>query len=100
MVFLILMGVLVLGIAFFHYIEGFFSSTLSAMLVIIAGVMAFSWHETVVEKLLKGAMGTFAHGVTLLGLFLVIYVVRRMIFDKAIPAGVRMPAMAEKLGSG
>jgi hypothetical protein len=100
MVFLILMGVLLLGVAFFHYIEGFFSATLSAMIIVIASVMAFSWHEVVVEKLLKGSMGNFAHGVTLLVLFCVFYVVLRMIFDKAIPAGVRMPAIAEKLGAG
>src|SRR5947209_832173 len=98
MIFIGLMAVLVLGVAFFHYVQGFFSATISAILVIVAAVMAFSWHETIVERFLKLKLGNFTHGVTLLVLFCAIYVLLRIIFDKAVPSGVRLPAIADKLG--
>lgn len=99
MIFLILCGILVLGIAFFHYVQGFFSATLSAILTIIAGVLAFSWHEVIAEQVLKGKMANDAHALSLLVLFCLIYVILRVIFDKAIPRGLSMPAVADKVGA-
>ena len=53
MLFLIILGVLVLIIAFFHYVQGFFSAALSAILAIIAAVLAFSWHEPIAVTIVR-----------------------------------------------
>ncbi|HET6247816.1 MAG TPA: CvpA family protein [Tepidisphaeraceae bacterium] len=98
MVFTIFLGVLFLGVVFFHYVQGFFSATLSAILAIIAAVLAFSWHETIVEALLKGKAANIAHASVLVVLFAAIYLVLRIIFDRAVPEGVTLPAIVDRIG--
>jgi uncharacterized membrane protein required for colicin V production len=100
MVFSIVVILLVGVITFFHYVQGFFSATLSAFSAIIAAVLAVSYHETVVNLLLKGKMADFAHGMVLCMLFIIIYSILRIIFDAAIPGNVRTPNVVDKVGAG
>ena len=90
--------VLVLTIAFFHYTQGFFSATISAMLAIISAVLAFSLHERIVESFLGGRFSDTAHGITLAVLFAVIYLVLRVAFDAMVPGNVRFPVIVDKVG--
>ena len=85
-------------IVFFHYVQGFFSATLSAIIAAIAAVMALSFYEPVVEALLAGKMANTAHALVLMALFAVIYLVLRVLFDKAIPGNIRVPAIVDKVG--
>ncbi|MDB5332346.1 MAG: hypothetical protein JWP03_3497 [Phycisphaerales bacterium] len=98
MVFTVVIILLLAAIVFFHYLQGFFSSVLSAVLTVVAAVLAFSWHEVIVEKYLQGRMADYAHAMTLVVLFVVIYLVLRVAFDKMIPGAVQLPAAADKLG--
>jgi hypothetical protein len=100
MVFAIVIFLLVGVIAFFHYVQGLFSATISAMCVILAAVLAVSYHETVVTMLLKGKMADYAHGMVLCMLFVVVYLVLRTIFDAAVPGNVRTPNVVDKIGAG
>ncbi len=93
---LILIGV----IGFFHYVQGFFSATISAILAIIAAVLAVSYQETLIDMLLKGKMADEANAMTLCVLFAAIYITLRLIFDKAIPGNLRFPAILDKVGAG
>jgi hypothetical protein len=86
-------------ITFFHYVQGFFSATISAMIAVLAAVMAVSYDETVVNTLLKGKMADSAHGLVLCMIFAVVYMVLRVIFDMAIPGNVRVPSTVDKAGS-
>ena len=98
---MILTGILlifVFAIAFFHYTQGFFSATISAALTILSAVLAFSYHETVVETLLGGRFADAAHGMALAILFAVIYLVLRVGFDKMIPGNMRFPVIVDKVG--
>lgn len=99
-VFAVLMIVIVLLVAFVHTLQGFFSATLSAILAVFAAITALSYHETIVEKFLGGAMADSAHAMVLIVLFAVIYFVLRVIFDQAVPGNVRVPAMLDKIGGG
>src|SRR5687768_10319007 len=96
--FVILMAVIVVAVAFFHYTQGFFTATISAILAIFAAVLAVSYHETVVETFLGGAMADSAHGAVVLVMFAVIYLILRMTFDQLIPGGLAMPALTNKIG--
>src|SRR5881394_3324073 len=98
MVFSIVMILIVLAVAFIHYIQDLFSSLISAILAVIAAVLAVSYHESVVEGLLGGKMADMAHGMVLLMLFAAIYLVPRLAFDFVVPGNVRVPAIADKVG--
>lgn len=99
MIFATVIILLVGVIAFFHFIQGFFSATLSAIFVVIAAVFAFAWHETIVESLLGGKIADEAHALILLALFAVIYLVLRTIFDNLVPGNVRLPVTVDKAGA-
>jgi Colicin V production protein len=91
---LLLIGV----IAFFHYLQGLFSATISAFLAIISAVLAVSYQETIISALLKGKVADEANGMVMCLLFAGIYIILRTIFDKAVPGNLRFPAIVDKIG--
>ncbi|MCS7034594.1 MAG: hypothetical protein NZ561_11485 [Phycisphaerae bacterium] len=96
MIFSIIIILLIGGIAYFHYVQGCFSATLSAICAAFAAVLAVGYHETVVESLLGGRVADYAHGMVLAGLFAAIYLVLRLAFDGFVPGNVRLPLYVEK----
>jgi len=102
MIFSIVVIILIGAITFFHYLQGFFSATLSTILVIISAVVAFSLHEQIAENLLinRAVIPTMADGAVLMALFAVIYLFLRVIFDKAVPGNLQLPAALDKVGAG
>src|SRR6476646_2733973 len=98
MVFSIIVILIVAIIAFFHYLQGFFSATISAICAILAAVLAVSYHETVVESFLGGKFGNVAHAMTLAVMFALIYLILRILFDKMVTGNLRVPAIVDKVG--
>src|ERR1700689_4272756 len=92
---LLLIGV----IAFFHYVQGFFSATVSAIITVIAALLAVSYHEMVVNMVLKGKVPDEADAMVLCVLFAAIYIILRLIFDAAVPGNVRVPVLVDKIGA-
>lgn len=95
---LLIVLALVALIAFFHYVQGFFSATLSAILCIISAVVAFGFHEPLV-KLLGGKLADYAHAVVLVGVFAILYIGLRYLFDTYIPGNLTMPLLVDKVGA-
>ena len=100
MIFSIIVILIVGIVAFFHYIQGFFSATISAICCVLAAVLAVSYHEVIVEKLLGGRFGNVAHAMALSVMFAVVYLVLRVMFDKMVPGNLRLPAIVDKVGGG
>lgn len=100
MIFAIIILVLVGVIAFFHYTQGFWSATLSAIIAVFAAVLAVGYHESVVETLLKGKVADYANGFALIAVFGLTYLILRLIVDKAIPGNLRLPVILDKVGAG
>src|SRR5688500_7244069 len=100
MIFSIIIIAAVGAVAFFHYIQGFFSAALSAVFAIIASVVALSYYEMIVERLLGTALGEWGPALVLLVLFALTYLILRVIFDKLIPGQVRLPAVVDRIGGG
>ncbi|MGH7177206.1 MAG: CvpA family protein, partial [Tepidisphaeraceae bacterium] len=98
MMFSVVVILLLAAVAYFHYTQGLFSSILSAALAAIAAVLAFSYHETLVDMIPGGRMADQAYGLSLVVLFTVIYLILRVIFDQFVPGNVRVPALADKIG--
>lgn len=100
MLFGIIVLALIAGVAFFHYIQGAFSALISAVIAILAAVIAVSYHEQVAAALLGSAMPNYAHATALVGLFAFAYLLPRLVADKAVSGNVRLPLMVEKIGAG
>jgi uncharacterized membrane protein required for colicin V production len=100
MILSILVIALVGAIAFFHYIQGFFSATLSAILTVFCAVFAVAYHEVLVDSIGQGQYADQAHAIALVVLFAGPYVLLRVIFDKFIPGNVQMAAIVDKIGAG
>ena len=98
MIFSLLMILLVFVVVYFHYLQGFFSATLSAIFVVVAAAVAIGWHESVIMALLKGRYADQATAMTTCVMFATVYIVLRLITDRMVPGNLRLPVLAEKLG--
>jgi hypothetical protein len=98
MLFNLIIFVLFATIVYFQYTQGLFSATLTAIISIIAAVVAIGYHELVTPFLMK--LPEQADAVALVALFAVTFVVLRLIFDKVIPGNVRFPILVDKIGAG
>jgi len=99
MLFNIFVIALVAAIVYFHFLQGLFSATLSAIFAIIAALVAVSFHETVVDLLLKGKLADQAHAMILVALFAAVYLILRVLFDQLVPGNVRFPVLVDKIGA-
>lgn len=86
------------GVAYFHYAQGLFGATISAVIAIIAACLAVGYHENLVNALLGGAVGDYATAGAIAAIFGLVYIIGRTITDKAIPGNVRLPLMVDRIG--
>src|SRR5215208_6218494 len=98
MIFSIIIIALVGGIAYYHYAQGFFSATISAIIAVVSAILAVSYHEPIVTSLLKGAAADYAIGMVMIGIFALSYIVLRTLFDKAVPGNIRLPVPVDRVG--
>jgi hypothetical protein len=99
MVFCAIMFGLMCVVAFFHYTQGFFSATISAILVAIAAAVALGWYEQVAPLLFNIKFYDSAASISMVVLFAVTYIVPRLICDSFIPGNVRVPFIVDKVGA-
>jgi len=99
MFFSIIIIVFIVLVAFLHFIQGFFSAALSAILTVIAAAIAIGFHESVIAAMKPGKMADSANAIILCGLFAGTYVVLRLIFDRAVPGNVRLQSTIDKIGA-
>jgi hypothetical protein len=91
---------LIAAIAYFHYVEGFFSSSISAIVAMFAALGAFSLHEQVAQLMVnQKILPDQAQAISLTVLFAAMYIVPRLAFDALVPGNVRVPVLVDKIGS-
>ncbi len=100
MLFSVIIILLVLAIAYFHYTQGFFGSTISAIIAVFAAVMAVSYHESLEQLISGGAFSDTARAITLVAIFAAVYLVLRVIFDALVPGNIRLPVTLDRVGAG
>jgi hypothetical protein len=98
MIFFVAIFLLIAAIAYFNVVQGLFSATLTAFTTILAAVLAVSYHENL-ALLLIPYIPAQAHAVALVGLFVGIFLIIRVPFDKYIPGNLRFPVLIDKLGA-
>jgi hypothetical protein len=99
MVFSIILLVLTLIVGYFHFAQGFFSSTISLILCIFAAVVAVGYHEQVATYLFSAKIYDTANAIALVALFAVCYIVPRLIIDALVPGNVRFPFILDRVGA-
>src|SRR5882762_9641810 len=98
MIFSLVVIVFVGIIAYWHFLQGFFSAAISAILAIVAALIALSYQEDL-AALFGGRMNDQANAMCLVVIFAVTYFLLRVIFDWAIPGNVRFPVLLDKIGA-
>lgn len=98
MLFSLLIFALVGAIVFFHYVQGLFSSFLSAVIAAIAAAVALGFHETLVFSISGGRMSDVAHAGLLCGLFGATYAGLRFAFDAMVPGNVNFGVWPDRIG--
>ena len=99
MVFNLVALLLAVVIVYWHYVQGFFTSIISAVCAALAALLALGHAEWITATFLGGRGGELAEGAILGALFVLIYGLLRFVIDKAAPDGVRVPVSAEKAGA-
>jgi hypothetical protein len=99
MLFNLLIFVLFAAVAYFHYAEGLFSATISAVLCILAAAVALGYHELITPYIYT-KLPEQADGIALVVLFAAAYIIPRLVFDKFVPGNVRFPILMDRIGAG
>src|SRR5687768_8784497 len=100
MLFSIIVVIIIGLVAYFQYLQGFFSAGLSAVFAIFAAVVAVAYHEWVVGMLLKGQFADQANAIALVVIFAAAYIIPRIIFDSFVPGNVAFPLYVDRVGAG
>jgi|SRR5581483_5339710 len=99
MVFQLILLALVGIIAYFHFTQGLFTATISAILAVFAAMMAVSYFEPLAQMLLKAGLTESASAVAIILIFAVAYFVPRLLFDMLVPGNIRVPVLLDKIGA-
>jgi len=98
MILSIIVILLIGGITYWHYSQGFFSALFSAVSAVLAAVLAVSYHEPIVAALLRGKMSDYADAMMLVAIFALTYISLRTIFDNMVPCNARLPVYLDRIG--
>jgi hypothetical protein len=97
-----LLSIFVIALAailgYVYWVQGLVSGLISAMCALFAATLAISLAEPVMMKLLGGRLADTGYSLTLCGLFVLLYLVLRVIVDKLVPGNVRFPALMDHIG--
>lgn len=92
--------IIIIGVvAYFHYLQGFFSSGLSAVMSIIAAMVALGYHEMMADMVNGGKFSDYAIAVCLVSIYAIVYIVLRTLFDAAVPGNLRFPLLVDRIGA-
>jgi hypothetical protein len=96
----IIVLVLIAAIAYYHYVEGFFSSAISAIVAMLAALGAFSLHEPVAQLLInQKLLPDQSDAIAIVLLFALMYFLPRLLIDKMVPGNIRLPVLVDKIGA-
>lgn len=99
MILSIVIILLALLIAYWHYVQGFLTSAISFVCAISASMMALSYYEVLTTKLFTNKLTDMAPGLVICVLFVVVYAVLRTLMDMSIPGNVRVPVIVDRIGA-
>lgn len=100
MIFTVIILAILVGVAYYHYVQGMFTAAISTFCAFLATLIAFGYYEQIVGLAGQGKMADYAAGMVLLMLYGATYIVLRIILDAAVPGNILVPLYVEKAGAG
>ncbi|MEM7227514.1 MAG: hypothetical protein AAF432_01730 [Planctomycetota bacterium] len=92
---------LILLITYWWANQGFLSSLLHLLAVVLAGAVAIGFWELVANLMIRGGgFDQYAWGTALIGMFAICLVVFRIASDRLVPNNVGIPRVADLVGGG
>jgi hypothetical protein len=88
--------VIVVGVAYFHYVQGALTSVISAFCAVVGVLVAFGYYEQLLAAVGHGQYADYAAGSLLLVLYAVTYLVLRVIFDLVVQGNISLHLYVEK----
>ena len=98
MIFSIIILLLVGVVAYFYYVQGFFTATISAIAAALAATMALGYFEKVTAAMFSSKYLDFGNAFSLTLIFAVTFVIIRVLFDKVVPGNIRLQATVDQVG--
>ena len=86
-------------VAFWHFVQGFFSATISAALVVVSAALARAYTEPLIAWIKPQHWVDSSQSIALCVLFAVIYLLLRLAFDRLVPGNVQLNNLADKIGA-
>ncbi len=96
MIFYVIILALVVGITYYHYVQGGFTATISAACALMAMLLAFGYYETVMGLFSAGKMADYSAGMLLIAIYGLSYIILRLCFDGLIPGNIRLPLWVDR----
>lgn len=96
----LLILVVIVVVAYFHYVQGFFSAFISLIIAMVSAALALGLFESVAGSVAQGKFADSSNAAILCVLFGVTYIVLRVLFDTLVPGNVSFGATPDKIGAG
>jgi len=97
MILMILVGVLIVAMAFYQVIQGTFSALIMAVLTVVCAILALNYYEPLAGALMS-RLGAYAEAVALLALFALPLLILRELFDRFVRGTVLLGVWPDRLG--
>ena len=98
MIFSIVILLLVAVIAYFYFVQGFLTATLSAVAAALGAVLSLSYYEPLTVALFQSKFVDLGNAISLLLIYAASFIVLRLLFDKLVPGNVRLQSTVDKAG--
>src|SRR3954470_11765549 len=98
MILSIIVILLIGGITYWHYSQGFFSALFSAVSAVLAAVLAVSYHEPIVAALLRGKMADYADAMFLVAFSPPTNILLRPVSDNRLRGTAPLPVYLDRIG--
>jgi hypothetical protein len=99
MVFIIIVAILILAMAYYQTLDGFFSAAVMAILTVLSAGIALAYYDELGMALVD-RLGAFAHGLSLLALFGIPLLVLRELFDRLIRGNLTLGIWGDRVAGG
>jgi len=100
MVVIILATVLILAIAYFQVVQGFFSAMIMTILSVLCAVLALNTYEALAEAFLRSRQQAYADPIALIAMFVLPLLAARILLDRFVGGNVAFGAWADRIGGG
>ncbi|MFB3892720.1 MAG: CvpA family protein [Phycisphaerae bacterium] len=96
----VIVTLLVLGVAFYQAVQGWYSALIMTILTICCALVAFNYYEPLAQSLLYARQPAYADAISLIALFVLPLLTLRFLYDHFLGSNVLTGAWPDRIGGG